>query len=144
MTTVEVFDPAMCCSTGVCGPAPDPALAQFAADLDWLAARGVAVSRATVSQEPARFVTTAPVRDAMAARGEAALPAILVDGTLRSTGRYPSCGELAQWADLETGEEPVPVPAPVMAPAGVTLLPQADLSQADLPTAGGCCGGGTC
>ena len=33
MTTVRVFDPAMCCSTGVCGPSVDPQLARFAADL---------------------------------------------------------------------------------------------------------------
>jgi hypothetical protein len=131
MTTVEVFDPAMCCSTGVCGPAVDPALAQFAADLEWLAARGVAVSRATVSQEPARFVAAVPVRDAMAAQGEAALPAVLVDGQLRSTGRYPARGELAGWAGMEDGAEP----SPAVAPAEATLLPQA----------GGCCGeGGAC
>ena len=131
MTTVEVFDPAMCCSTGVCGPAVDPALAQFAADLEWLAACGVAVSRATVSQEPARFVAAVPVRDAMAAQGEAALPAVLVDGQLRSTGRYPGRSELAEWAGAAAGAEPA---APAV-PAGAMLLPQA----------GCCCGeGGAC
>ena len=30
------FDPAMCCSTGVCGVDVDPVLAQFAADLKWV------------------------------------------------------------------------------------------------------------
>ena len=45
MASVEVFDPAMCCSTGVCGPSVDPALARFAADLEWLAGQGVAVAR---------------------------------------------------------------------------------------------------
>ena len=33
MKKLEVFDPAMCCPTGVCGVDVDPALAQFAADL---------------------------------------------------------------------------------------------------------------
>ena len=37
-TTIRVFDPAMCCSSGVCGPQVDPDLARFAADLDWLKA----------------------------------------------------------------------------------------------------------
>jgi len=36
MTTVTVYDPPMCCSTGVCGPEVDPKLAQFAGDLDAL------------------------------------------------------------------------------------------------------------
>ena len=31
MTAVRVFDPAMCCSTGVCGPSVDPQLARFSA-----------------------------------------------------------------------------------------------------------------
>ena len=41
MISVKVFDPAMCCSTGVCGPGVDPQLARFAADLEWLAGQGV-------------------------------------------------------------------------------------------------------
>lgn len=45
MTSVKVFDPAMCCSTGVCGPTVDPEFARFAADPDWLAGQGVAVER---------------------------------------------------------------------------------------------------
>ena len=33
MAKIEVYDPAMCCSTGVCGPEPDEQLARFSADL---------------------------------------------------------------------------------------------------------------
>jgi len=36
MTTVTVYDPAMCCSTGICGAEVDQKLVDFAADLDWL------------------------------------------------------------------------------------------------------------
>ncbi|HEX4932009.1 MAG TPA: arsenic metallochaperone ArsD family protein, partial [Gemmatimonadaceae bacterium] len=50
--TVAVFDPAMCCPTGVCGAGVDPALLQIARDLRWLTARGVQVRRAGLSQEP--------------------------------------------------------------------------------------------
>lgn len=126
MTTVEIFDPAMCCSTGVCGTEVDPTLSRFASDLDWLSAQGAAVSRATLSQEPGKFVATEPVRAALETDGTDALPAIVVDGLLVSSGRYPSRDELAGWALLET----VAVPAPhVSAPS------------ATLPMAGGCCGG---
>ena len=41
MSKLEVFDPAMCCSTGVCGVDVDPDLVQFAADLQWLGEQGV-------------------------------------------------------------------------------------------------------
>ncbi|WP_061960608.1 arsenite efflux transporter metallochaperone ArsD [Demequina flava] len=100
MVKVEVFDPAMCCSTGVCGPSVDPALSRFAADLEWLAANGVAVERATLAQEPAKFVANPLVSGALAENGDGALPAIIVDGALVSSGEYPERNTLAQWAGV--------------------------------------------
>jgi AhpD family alkylhydroperoxidase len=97
MAKVEVFDPPMCCSTGVCGPSVDPALAAFAADLSWLADQGVVVERHTLSQEPQAFAERDLVRELLAERGDDALPAVLVDGELRSSGRYPSRQELSSW-----------------------------------------------
>jgi hypothetical protein len=132
VVSVEVFDPAMCCSTGVCGPSVDPALVRFAADLDWLAGQGIEVTRATLSQEPAKFVACEPVRDALAVRGESALPAVLVTGELRSTGRYPDRAELAEWVGIAA---PPSEPMAVLVPAGVAELPQADSCCGD----GGCC-----
>jgi len=98
MATVEVFDPPMCCSTGVCGPSVDPALAAFAADLGWLAEQGVAVERHNLSQDPKVFADSDLVRELLAERGDEALPAVVVDGALRSAGRYPSRDELAAWS----------------------------------------------
>ena len=54
--TLQIFDPAMCCSTGVCGPDVDTKLVQFAADLDWLKKQDVIVQRHNLSQNPAAFV----------------------------------------------------------------------------------------
>ncbi len=98
MATVEVFDPPMCCSTGVCGPSVDPALAEFAADLGWLAEQGARVQRHNLSQEPAPFAESSLVRELLAERGEESLPVVVVDGELRSSGRHPSREELAAWA----------------------------------------------
>ena len=127
MTTVEIFDPAMCCSTGVCGTDVDPTLSRFAADLEWLAAQGVAVERATLSQEPGKFVANEAVRTALEVIGTGALPAIVVDGALKSTGAYPAREQIATWAGLAT--------APVHAGAPAMALPMAD---------SGCCGGSAC
>lgn len=101
MTTLIVFDPAMCCSTGVCGPTVDPALATFAADLSWLAEQGVTVQRHNLSQEPKAFADNDVVHTLLAERGDHALPAVLVDGQLRSSGRHPDRSELAGW--VQTG-----------------------------------------
>ncbi|MGC8463153.1 MAG: arsenite efflux transporter metallochaperone ArsD [Acidimicrobiales bacterium] len=103
MTTVEVFDPPMCCSTGVCGPSVDPALAAFAADLGRLSEQGVVVERHNLSQEPKAFAERDLVRELLAERGDEALPAVVVDGVLRSSGRYPSWVELEAWAREAAG-----------------------------------------
>ena len=100
MQKVQVFDPAMCCSTGSCGPSIDPQLARFAADLDWLKTQGVAVERFNLSQQPGAFVEDTAVQGALEAQGEAALPLVKVEGEVRSTGKYPSRDELASWAGV--------------------------------------------
>ncbi len=100
MTSVHVFDPAMCCSTGVCGPSVDPRLTRFAADLHWLEGQGVAVERFNLSQEPAKFAADAAVKAALEDKGEAALPVIKVNDEVRSVGTYPTRDELAAWAGV--------------------------------------------
>ncbi|MEX1092965.1 MAG: arsenic metallochaperone ArsD family protein, partial [Acidimicrobiia bacterium] len=88
-------------STGVCGTNVDPALAAFAGDLDWLSQRGVAVRRYNLAQEPGAFASRDGVRELLEDQGEAGLPALYVDGELRSTGRFPSRDELASWVDID-------------------------------------------
>ena len=103
MTTphLAVFDPAMCCSSGVCGPDIDPKLMRFAADLEWLGEQGVAVERFNLAQQPTAFATNTPVRQALEAAGEAALPVLLLGGRLVASGMYPSRAQLASWFGLE-------------------------------------------
>lgn len=107
MTTVRVFDPAMCCSTGICGPSVDPQLARFAADLDWLKTQGVSVQRFNLAQQPAAFADDQEVRSALETKGEAGLPLVRVNGEVKSSGGYPSRAELAAWAGVAA---PVPIP----------------------------------
>lgn len=94
MSMIEVFDPPMCCTSGVCGPKVDPALAQFAADLEWLNKQGMSVTRHNLAQEPMAFAQNATVRDALAS-DEKCLPLVLVDGHVVSRGTYPTAGMLA-------------------------------------------------
>lgn len=95
MQTLQVFDPAMCCSTGVCGPDVDPKVVQFAADLDWLKSQGVVVQRHNLSHNPAAFVDNAVVNAVLKDKGEAALPTLLVNGHVAIAGRYPDRAELS-------------------------------------------------
>ena len=75
MTTIQVFDPALCCSTGVCGVDVDQALVAFAADVDWLKKQGVTVERFNLAQQPPVFASHPIIRELLEAQDEAELPA---------------------------------------------------------------------
>ena len=97
--TIRVFDPAMCCSTGVCGTSVDPELARFAADVDWLQKQGVTVERFNLAQQPGAFVDTPAVKEALA-RGTEVLPLVLVGDRVAVEGAYPSRETLAALAGV--------------------------------------------
>ncbi len=97
---VQVFDPPMCCSTGVCGPAVDPVLPRFAGDLAWLKGQGVTVSRFNLSQQPGAFVANEIVKAAIAGEGVECLPMVLVDGRIVCRRTYPTRDQLAAWVGL--------------------------------------------
>lgn len=102
MKTLDVYDPAMCCSTGICGPQVDPALVAFAADLKWIAEQGIRVQRYNLGQEPQAFAANPAVVAEMQA-GMDRLPIIAIDGHLVSTGVYLTRGQLAQKLGLTVG-----------------------------------------
>jgi AhpD family alkylhydroperoxidase len=105
MTAVTVYDPPMCCSTGVCGPEPDPNLARFAADLEWLKTQGVMVQRVNLAQEPARFVAEPSVKALLDETGGDDLPAIVMNGRIVAHGQYPARAELAKLAGVVTSND---------------------------------------
>lgn len=98
--SVQIFDPAMCCSTGVCGPVVDPKLSRFAADLNWLAAQGASVERFNLAQQPEAFAANEQVKRALQAEGTECLPLILVNGVIVSKGAYPERDQLARWIGI--------------------------------------------
>jgi Arsenical resistance operon protein ArsD len=122
MTVVHVFDPAMCCSTGVCGPSVDPQVVRFAAHLDWLKSNGVLVERFNLAQQPAAFVENIAAKAILETTGEAGLPLVIVNGQVKCSGVYPSRAELASWV-------------------GISVTSRSRLTvEAAEPTSSGCCG----
>lgn len=91
---LTIYEPAMCCSTGVCGPEPDETLIRFSADLSTLGGEGVHIQRFNLGQEPQAFVAERAVREALHSDGTAALPLVLRDGQVVSKGSYPSLDDL--------------------------------------------------
>lgn len=101
MTSIEVYDPPMCCSTGVCGPEPDEQLTRFSADLDWLKHQGVEVRRYNLAQEPAAFTANPQVKQIVDVTGGDGLPVVVVDGRVVSQQEYPTRQRLAELTGLD-------------------------------------------
>ncbi|NOX80887.1 MAG: arsenite efflux transporter metallochaperone ArsD [Deltaproteobacteria bacterium] len=102
MARLEIFEPAMCCPSGVCGTNIDQGLVQFAADLEWIRSRGVEVERYNLAQQPDKFVQSGPVKNAMALAGDKCLPIILANGRIVAQNTYPDRSSLARLAGLTT------------------------------------------
>lgn len=100
MKTIQIYDPALCCSTGVCGVDVDQALVTLSADLNWAKQNGAMIERYNLAQQPTAFAENATVKSFLERSGQEALPLILVDGEVALAGRYPSRAELARWAGL--------------------------------------------
>ncbi len=122
MTSIEVFDPALCCSSGVCGVEVDQKLVDFAADVDWAKKSGAQIERFNLSQQPMVFAERAVVKGMLERTGEEALPLTLVDGEVALAGRYPTRADLARWAGIAQ-------PLAAISAAGATSS---------------CCSGGKC
>ena len=121
MSEVQVFDKALCCSSGVCGAQVDQELVRFANDLEWLKQQGHQVERYNLAHEPAKFTQNEKVQALLADSGADSLPLVLVDGNVMSRSEYPKRENLAMWTGTKISK------------------------PATLPVLGSdCCGGGDC
>lgn len=100
MSSIQIYDPALCCSTGVCGVEVDEALVSAAADVGWARQRGAAIERFNLAQQPLAFALNPVVSGFLQRSGAKALPLVLVDSEVALAGRYPNRAELARWAGL--------------------------------------------
>ncbi len=92
--TVKIYDPPMCCSTGVCGPSVDPELIRFARDVAWLKHHDVEVTRVNLAQEPAAFVQNPTILALLNQEDTSCLPVVIVNDEILSKRAYPSRTEI--------------------------------------------------
>lgn len=101
MKEIEIFDPAMCCSTGVCGPSIDTELLRMATVINSLKEKGIIIKRHGLSSEPQDFISNKVINDILQKEGAAILPITLVDGAVAKTKEYPTNDELSKWLNTE-------------------------------------------
>ena len=124
MKEMQIFEPALCCETGVCGASVDPELLRITTVLDRLKKNGIIIKRFNLNRSPMEFVTNQTINTFINQKGVDALPCVMVDGNIVIEGRYPTNEEIMLLAEIP----------------GEKLLPEQKKS------AGCCCGnnGGCC
>jgi SAM-dependent methyltransferase len=132
---IRVFEPALCCNTGVCGPDLDEKLVRFTADLAYLTEHGADIRRHNLANDAQAFAADPTVRAFLEVAGSEGLPLTLVDGVTVQTGSYPSRTQLMRYAGLADAD----------AETGAPLLPEgARVLDVVEDEAGGCCGSSAC
>ncbi len=99
---IEIFDPPLCCPTGLCGPTIDPALLDINEAILKLKAEfdgRASISRHLLGQEPAKFVQQTDVITRLKLNGVAVLPITVVNGVVKKERAYPSYLELKSWIE---------------------------------------------
>ena len=100
MKKMQIFEPALCCETGVCGASVDPELLRITTILNTLKQNGVVIDRFNLNSAPMEFVTNQTVNLYVNQKGAEALPCVTVDGMIVIEGRYPTNEEIMRWLEL--------------------------------------------
>ena len=100
MKKMMIFEPAMCCSTGVCGPSVDENLLRVSTIINRLTKNGMDVERHNLSGNPGIFVENKTVNSYLMKEGVDILPITIIDGEVVKTREYPSNQEFAKFLGL--------------------------------------------
>lgn len=102
MKKMSIYEPAMCCDTGLCGVSVEPELLRISTVLNTLKKNGIAVQRYNLSNAPQEFVNNKAINEFININGVDELPAIVVDGEIVITGRYPTNDEFSSLLGIPT------------------------------------------
>ena len=117
MKKMAIYEPAMCCETGICGVSVDPELIRISTVLNALKKNGVEVKRYNLSSAPMEFVNNKVINQYINEKGPEGLPAVLLDNEIIITGRYPTNDEFIK----------------------LLGIPESYLSEPKTANKGGCC-----
>jgi hypothetical protein len=91
---VEIFDPPMCCPTGMCGPTIDPVLLDVNEMVLTLQGEGIPVARYQMASHAQAFINNREVFRLVREKQLTALPITVVNGHIVKVGAYPTLAEV--------------------------------------------------
>ncbi|HBR03025.1 MAG TPA: arsenical resistance operon transcriptional repressor ArsD [Ruminiclostridium sp.] len=131
MKNMKIFEPAMCCETGLCGVGIDPELLRISAVLNTLKSKGVTVSRYNLNNAPMEFINNKVINAYINVHGPESLPVTTVDNKIVIAGRYPTNEEFINLLSLPEG-----ILAEQRKPAKAAVMPK---KPGNCGCKGGCC-----
>lgn len=100
MKEIKIYEPEMCCETGLCGAGVDPELLRITTIINTLEQKGIVVKRYNLSNSPREFVDDKEINEFINKYGTENLPVIKVDGKVVVVGRYPSNKDFEKWMEI--------------------------------------------
>lgn len=100
MKKMVIFDPAMCCSTGVCGPSVDENLLRVSTVINRLKKKDIVIERHNLANDPKAFVENELINQIIDSEGTEALPITTVDGEVVKKKEYPTNDEFCSFLDI--------------------------------------------
>ena len=94
---IIIFDPPMCCSSGVCGPDPDATLIDFQDIFTKLKQSGIDIERYVITQSPEKFKENPQIIKLIQEQQLKVLPITTVDDNVVKTGSYPTGKEFEEY-----------------------------------------------
>ena len=107
MKKIEIFDPAMCCPTGLCGTNIFTQGLRLECGFVSLKKQGIIVTRHNLRDEPQVYVSNKTVNDFLQKHGADALPITLVDGEIAVSQTYPTTKQMSEWTGVNLDFMPV-------------------------------------
>ena len=110
MKKITIYEPAMCCPTGLCGVGVDSELLRISTVANTLKKKGIEIERYNLTNSPMKFMTNKTVNKIINDKGVDELPLMLVDEEVAIIGRYPTNQEIAGFLDISADffdEEPM-------------------------------------
>ena len=105
MKKIRIYDPAMCCSTGVCGVSVDPELLRMSSLVEKLDKKGIDIKRFNLNSAPQEFIENKKVNEILNQKGEDVLPLTIVDDEIIKSGAYPSNEEFEEILSIKIDEK---------------------------------------
>lgn len=102
--SIKIYDPALCCPTGICGVNVDPELLRMAVVIETLKRKGITVERFNLKDNPQVYIDVKAVNECLMNESADVLPVVTLDDKVVIKKGYPTNKQFAEWLNVPENE----------------------------------------